>query len=329
MHVSSSRLAPDLRQLSHIVTSPKPTPIATFRLKHLTTNGRLKSKAKGADARPEARKKPLFFAGALDAATVLRVSYQPPRFRILPKRRCSRCASSAFFIYTGVSNLMASAAQMKANRENAKKSQGPVTEEGKQACSQNNLCHGLTGHLFVLMSWENPENFEVFHAALRNEHKPATLTEFLLVEKMAQQQWLSQRAQMLLTEQLSLEVEDEELQKEIEQKINKYLRYQTQHERLFQRALHDLLKLRAEKRKEQIGFESQKAAEAKQAAREVQETRRAAAETRKAEDHKITMDIKTKRLEREKSLAMIAGMKAGDQLSKIMPPNWQELLAAA
>ena len=224
---------------------------------------------------------------------------------------------------------MASAAQIKANRENAKKSQGPVSEEGKQASSQNNFRHGLTGHVFVFMSWEDPENFDVLHAALRQEHKPATLTEFMLVEKMAQQQWLSGRAQMLATTQMSLEVEDEEFQKEIEQKINTYLRYQTQHERLFQRALHDLLKLRAEKRKEQIGFESQKASEVKQAAVEAQETRRVAAETRKVEAHKITMDIKTKRLEREKSLAIIAGLKAGDQMSKTLPPNWEELLAAA
>ena len=225
-------------------------------------------------------------------------------------------------------NLMASPAQIKANRENAKKSHGPVSEEGKQASSQNNFRHGLTGHVFVFIFGENPENFDLLHQELREEHKPATATELLLVEKMAQYQWLSQRAQMLLTIQMSFEPEDPEVQKQVQNKINNYLRYQTQHERLFQRALHDLLRLRAEKRKEQIGFESQKAAEAKKAAVEAQENRRAAAETRKAEDHKVTMDTKTKRLEREKSLAMIAGIKAGDQLSKTLPPNWQELLAA-
>jgi hypothetical protein len=178
------------------------------------------------------------------------------------------------------------------------------------------------------MSWEDPENFDVLHKELREEHKPATATELLLVEKMAQYQWLSQRAQMLLTIQMSFEPEDPEIQKQVQNKINNYLRYQTQHERLFQRALHDLLKLRAEKRKEQIGFESQKAVAVKQAAREAQETRRVAAETRKAEDHKLTMDIKAKRFEREKSLAILAGLKAGDQMSKTLPPNWEELLAA-
>ena len=80
--------------------------------------------------------------------------------------------------------------------------------------------------------------------------------------------------------------------------------------------------------RQRIGFESQKAPEAKQTVVEAQE-RRVAAETRKLEAHKITMDIKTKRLEREKSLAIIAGLKAGDQMAKTLPPNWEELFAAA
>src|ERR1700739_2755374 len=37
-----------------------------------------------------------------------------------------------------------------------------------------------------------------------------------------------------------------------------YLRYQTTHERAFHKCLSDFLKLRAEKRKQQVGFESQK-----------------------------------------------------------------------
>ena len=39
-----------------------------------------------------------------------------------------------------------------------------------------------------------------------------------------------------------------------------YLRYQTTHERAFYKALTELQKLRAERKKEQIGFESQKRA---------------------------------------------------------------------
>ena len=102
-----------------------------------------------------------------------------------------------------------------------------------------------------------------------------------------------------------------------------------------------LLKLRAETRKAEIGFVSQKAAEA-------QQTRRAAAETRKAELHTVTLDIKKQRLEREKYNSMMAAMKAGasaqpvggrppegegrivrdsKKIGRELPPNWPELAA--
>ena len=47
-----------------------------------------------------------------------------------------------------------------------------------------------------------------------------------------------------------------------ERKLALYLRYQTTHERAFHKALNDLLKLRAEKRKQEIGFERQEQARA-------------------------------------------------------------------
>jgi hypothetical protein len=231
---------------------------------------------------------------------------------------------------------MASAAQINANRENAKKSHGPTTEEGKQASSRNNFRHGLSGHVFLLMSWEKAEDFDLLLKALQKEYKPETATEHLLVEKMAQQHWLSQRAQTLLTMHMSTEADEnldvfvlEGIEKGMHKRVSDYLRYQTQHERLFQRALHDLLKLRAEKRKEQIGFESQKHTQAAETRREAAETRRVAAENRKIEEHKITLDIKNQRLDREKSNALLAGLKAGEQMSKVLPPEWEESLKAA
>ncbi len=59
-----------------------------------------------------------------------------------------------------------------------------------------------------------------------------------------------------------------------------YLRYQTTNDRGFSKCLNDLLKLRAEKRKEQIGFDSQKRQEA-------EELRREADEKRKEKKHKM------------------------------------------
>jgi hypothetical protein len=64
--------------------------------------------------------------------------------------------------------------------------------------------------------------------------------------------------------------------------------------------LHDLLKLRAEKRKAEIGFESQKAREAQAATSQAQEIRRESEENRKVERHTIDIDIRKTRLDREK-----------------------------
>ena len=102
------------------------------------------------------------------------------------------------------------------------------------------------------------------------------MTEAILVEKMAQSYWLSKRA---------LHVQDEcctdaELSLDEQQKqLALFIRYQTTHDRAFHRSLNDLLKLRAERRKAEIGFESQRRAEA-------DHIRREAAEKRKQERHK-------------------------------------------
>ena len=54
---------------------------------------------------------------------------------------------------------MATKAQIKANRENAKKSTGPRTEEGKARVSLNALKHGLLARDAVLPS-EDPAEFD-------------------------------------------------------------------------------------------------------------------------------------------------------------------------
>jgi len=146
---------------------------------------------------------------------------------------------------------MATEAQITANRANAQLSTGPKTEAGKEAIAFNNLRHGLTG-AFHLLPWENAEEFDSLKLALHAEHRPATATEQILVERMAQHEWLRQRALHLQ----NLCFNSDGLIDETKQ-FSLYLRYQTTHERAFHKCLNDLLKLRAEKRKEQIGFESQ------------------------------------------------------------------------
>jgi hypothetical protein len=169
---------------------------------------------------------------------------------------------------------MATEAQIRANQENAQHSTGPQTTAGKAASSRNNFRHGFTG-AFHLLPTENQSQFAGLLESLRNEHKPSTITEALLVETMAQSFWLVQRAIAFQNECLTdAEISPAEQQKQ----LALYLRYQTTHQRTFHRALNDLLKLRAEKRKAEIGFESQKQ---KQAIVEL----RQAAEKRKEDLH--------------------------------------------
>jgi hypothetical protein len=151
---------------------------------------------------------------------------------------------------------MSTESQIQANRENAKLSSGPKSEAGKAASALNNTRHGLAGAFRVLPA-ESQSDFDELVAALSEEHKPETVTETVLVEAMAQHHWLRQRA-------LNLESScyDPATGQITDQKqLALCLRYQTTHERAFHKALNDLLKLRAAKRKEQIGFESQQRAE--------------------------------------------------------------------
>jgi low affinity Fe/Cu permease len=169
---------------------------------------------------------------------------------------------------------MTTSAQVAANQANAKHSTGPKTSEGKAISSRNNFRNGFSG-AFTVLTWESQDEFDMLLGSLRDEHKPFGLTEMILVDKMAQAIWLSKRAQILqhVTFNHQLPTCDDQKQ------LALYLRYQTTNERAFHKCLNDLLKLRAEKRKQEIGFESQKQSEADQ-------TRREAAENRKQELHR-------------------------------------------
>ncbi len=158
---------------------------------------------------------------------------------------------------------MSTNAQIAANQANAQKSTGPKTAAGKAASSRNNFRHGFTGAFSVLPD-EDQSGFDQLLDALRAEHQPSTPTESLLVEGMAQHYWLKQRAIHL---QNALPEADEK-------QLTLYLRYQTTNDRAFHKCLDQLLRLRAEKRKIEIGFESQKLKKAEEARRQANEIRK-------------------------------------------------------
>ena len=208
---------------------------------------------------------------------------------------------------------MVTAKQVQANRENAQKSSGPQSEAGKQASSRNSFRHGLSGHVFHLLECESAEEFDRVKAEFEREHQPTTPTESVLVERMVQHYWLVQRCIATQTGVMAHMIDDSGFKA-----IDIYIRYQTHHQRQFDKALAMLLKLRAEARKAEIGSVSQKQTEVQ--------------ETRKAEVHAVTMEIKQKRLQREKSYATIAGLKAGKEIADLLPPDyepdWEKIAAA-
>jgi hypothetical protein len=148
-----------------------------------------------------------------------------------------------------------SPAQLTANRANAELSTGPKTEAGRAISSQNRTTHGLARHngAFVLLSSEDPIGFESLKASLAEEHQPSTETESILINTMAESHWLANRAQTLQNtcfDPQSGQITDA-------QTFSLYLRYQTTHTRAFHKCLNTLVKLRAETRKQQNGFEAQ------------------------------------------------------------------------
>jgi hypothetical protein len=148
-----------------------------------------------------------------------------------------------------------SEAKLNANRQNSQHSTGPVTPAGLAASSQNRAIHLLACHngVFRLLPMEDRTRFEALKTELADEHQPATPTEAILVNSMAESLWLSQRAQRLqetCVDYLTGQITDPKL-------FSLYLRYQTTHTRVFHKSLNDLVKLRVEKRRAEFGFEAQ------------------------------------------------------------------------
>jgi hypothetical protein len=145
---------------------------------------------------------------------------------------------------------MATISQITANQINSQSSTGPRTEEGKQISARNNFRHGLASNQ-ILIPGEDPAEFEAMREGFLADQKPTNMIEAALVNNMATHYWLAQRAIRLQTSAFNEGGVDEK-------KLALYLRYQSTHDRAFHKCLNDLLKLRAERRREQVGFESQK-----------------------------------------------------------------------
>jgi hypothetical protein len=78
---------------------------------------------------------------------------------------------------------MATQAQIKANRQNALKSTGPRTKEGKEAVSQNATKHGLCASKNVIKS-ESQEEYNIFHDKMIADLSPVGAMEEMLAERI-------------------------------------------------------------------------------------------------------------------------------------------------
>jgi hypothetical protein len=91
---------------------------------------------------------------------------------------------------------MATQKQIKANRQNAKKSTGPKTAEGKATVSKNAVKHGLFAAEAVVTS-EDPAEYEAYRDEFFAEMKPAGAIETMLAERFVSLAWRLLRSQRM------------------------------------------------------------------------------------------------------------------------------------
>jgi hypothetical protein len=83
--------------------------------------------------------------------------------------------------------------QIEANRRNALKSTGPITEEGKEHSRLNAVRHGLTAET-VIGSLEDAEDYQAFEAAVIADYDAETAVQRELVLRLASVLWRLRRA---------------------------------------------------------------------------------------------------------------------------------------
>ena len=90
---------------------------------------------------------------------------------------------------------MSTEKQIKANQQNAQKSTGPKTDEGKAAVSQNAVKHGLFAESVI--KGENEADYEAFHNGMFAELAPVGVVEAVLAERAVSLTWRLKRAERM------------------------------------------------------------------------------------------------------------------------------------
>ena len=99
---------------------------------------------------------------------------------------------------------MTSFRQIDANRRNARKSTGPITEEGKHRSRRNAVRHGLTAET-VIEVLEDPEDYKAFELSVTADFDAQTAVERELVLRLASLLWRLRRATAIETGLLQIQ----------------------------------------------------------------------------------------------------------------------------
>src|ERR1700733_9705481 len=88
--------------------------------------------------------------------------------------------------------------QINANRRNAQRSTGPITEEGKLQSRCNAVRHGLTAET-VIGALEDAEDYKTFEAAIIADYNAQSAVERELVLRLTSLLWRLRRATTIET----------------------------------------------------------------------------------------------------------------------------------
>jgi hypothetical protein len=101
---------------------------------------------------------------------------------------------------------MTSFKQIEANRQNARKSTGPITPEGKLQSRCNAVRHGLTAET-VIGALEDAEDYQAFEAAIIADYDAQSAVERELVLRLASLLWRLRRATTIETGLFEIEAD--------------------------------------------------------------------------------------------------------------------------
>lgn len=153
---------------------------------------------------------------------------------------------------------MRSQKQIEASRANGAKSKGPKTPEGKARSSRNSFRHGLLSRC-VLLEDESPEHFEALFNQYLLRFDPVDDFEICLIEEMAAAFWRGRRVMAVETRLLDDAIVCQHHPDPLDRlaagfsslvnnpEFKNLSRYEAHYDRIFQRALKNLLTLRKEK----------------------------------------------------------------------------------